>query len=89
MHDNPIDGRRNDAQGGRAQHVLFARVLELHPTHLTERELLLEVVGREDGTPRLTYEEAIHDLVGAGLLRIDGDSILPTRAALRAEELAI
>ncbi len=34
------------------------------------------------------YRRAIRDLVGAGLLRLDGDSIVPTLAALRSEEIS-
>jgi hypothetical protein len=89
MQPNPIPGQTNEARDRRNQQGVLARVLELHPTHLTLEELLLELGTGVDGGPtREHHERAIRDLVAAGLIRRDGDSILPTRAALSFEEIS-
>ena len=86
MHDNPIPGQTNDAQDGAAEAAVLDRVLWLHPTHLTEGELLLNL-SADDGPRRERFERAVRDLVADGLLRTQGDSIVPTLAALRSEEI--
>jgi hypothetical protein len=87
MQSNPIPGQTNDILDRAAEAAVLSRVVWLHPTHLTERELLANL--HADGGPRdERFERAIRDLVGAGLLRIDGDSVMPTLAALRSEEIS-
>lgn len=87
MQPNPIPGQTNDAQDGTAAAATLDRVLWLHPTHLTERELLLNLYVDDGGQRGEMFERAIRDLVADGLLRIDGESIVPTLAALRSEEI--
>jgi hypothetical protein len=87
MQDNPIAGQTNDAQDRAAEAAVLDRVLWLHPTHLTEAELLLNLFAA-DGPRRERFDRAIRDLVADGLLRIDGCSIVPTLAALRSEEIS-
>jgi hypothetical protein len=87
MQPNPIPGQTNDAQDGAAEAAALDRVLWLHPTHLTERELLLNLCAGDGGQRGEIFERAIRDLVADGLLRIDGESIVPTLAALRSEEI--
>jgi hypothetical protein len=85
MHDDPIPGRTGDAPRRGAEDAVFRRVLDLHPAYLNERELALDLVGATLAPKCETYEVAIQSLVADGLLRREGDSIQPTRAALRAE----
>jgi hypothetical protein len=87
MQPNPIPGKTNDARGDAAEAATLDRVLWLHPTHLTEPELLLNLYAGEGDQRTETFERAIHDLVADGLLRIDGDSVVPTLAAIRGEEI--
>jgi len=87
MQPNPIRGGTNDAQDGAAEAATLDRVLWLHPTHLTEPELLLNLYAGNGDQRQEMFERAIRDLVADGLLRIDGDSILPTLPAIRAEEI--
>jgi hypothetical protein len=87
MQDNPIPGQTNDAQARTAEAATLGRVLWLHPTHLTEEELLLNLLA-QDGPTRYRFERAIRDLVADGLLRIDGSSIVPTLAALRSDQVS-
>jgi len=76
MHGN----RSDDA---RAQRAVLSLVLHEHPTQLTICELAREIEGDGDAP-----ERAIRDLVGVGLLRCEGASVLPTRAALHFDRLA-
>lgn len=85
MHDNPIPGRAAEALSRGAGDAVLRRVLDLHPAHLRERELALALLDESLALRCETYEVAIEALVADGLLRREGDSIHPTRAALRAE----
>jgi len=58
-------------------------VLSLHPAALTMDELAREM--GEGGNEAL--ERAVRDLAAAGLLHRSDDFVLPTRAALRFDEL--
>lgn len=75
MHDH----RSDDA---RAQRAVLSLVLDEHPTLLAASEIKREV-GSGDET-----ERAMRDLRGAGLLRGEGVTVLPTRAALHFDRLA-
>jgi hypothetical protein len=85
MQPNPIPGQTNDARDRRYEAAILARILWLHPTHLTERELLLSLSA--EGPEVDAYERAVRDLVSVGLLRLEGESILPTLAAIEAGEI--
>jgi hypothetical protein len=85
MQPNPIPGETNDARDRRHEAAVLARIVWLHPTHLTECELLLSLFAEGDEVD--TYERAIRDLVSVGLLRWEGESILPTLAAIEAAEI--
>jgi hypothetical protein len=73
------DNRNEDAA---AQRAVLSLVLDEHPTLLAASEVEREI-GPGDAT-----ERAMHDLTGAGLLRREGASVLPTRAALHFDRLA-
>lgn len=65
-------------------------VLEEHPAHVTIPELSLAMNrGRKDFSANEAVEQAISDLVGAGLLYIGGGLVLPTRAALFFHDLEV
>jgi hypothetical protein len=85
MQPNPIRGETNDLHDRRHEAAVLARILWLHPTHLTEPELLLSLFA--EGPEVDAYERAIRDLVSYGLLRLEGESILPTLAAIEAGEI--
>jgi hypothetical protein len=85
MQPNPIPGKTNDARDRRDAAAVLARILWLHPTHLTEHELLLSLFA--EGAEVDAHERAIRDLVSVGLLRLEGDSIVPTLAAIEAGEI--
>jgi hypothetical protein len=74
MHDQGTD----DA----TQRAVLSLVLDQHPTLLASDEVEREV-GAGDAA-----ERALRDLSGAGLIRRDGETVFPTRAALHFDRLA-
>ena len=75
MHGN----RTDDAA---IQRAVLSLVLDEHPVLLDSDEVEREV-GAGDAA-----ERALRDLTGAGLLRLEGVTIFPTRAALHFDRLA-
>jgi len=79
--DNPRPTVREDE---RTQSAVLSLVLNEYPTQLTICEVAREIaVGEGDGP-----ERAIRDLVGVGLLRCEGASVLPTWAALHFDRIS-
>ena len=70
-------------QDAQVQEAVLDVVLDQHPTALTEAEILRDFRDSEADN----VERAIRDLVAGGLLRREGGSILPTRAALHFASL--
>jgi len=62
--------------------ALLQQVLALHPAAVTVEELT-----RELGETQDDIERAVRDLAGAGLLNQSESLVLPSRAALRFDEL--
>jgi hypothetical protein len=68
--------------------AVLEQVLALHPGASTVEELILEI-GAGDATfaQRDAIERAVRDLAGAGLVHRRESFVLPSRAALRFNEL--
>jgi hypothetical protein len=67
--------------------ALLQQVLALHPAAVTLEELTREL-GEDRGDDRRdAVERAVRDLVAAGLLHRSESFVLPSRAALRFDEL--
>ncbi len=78
----------NEAQDLRDQGSALIHVLTLYPTHLRLSELIQEVsAGPADFAQRDAIERAVRDLIGVGLLFRSDGLVLPTRAALRFNEI--
>ncbi|MGB7685003.1 MAG: hypothetical protein WBL45_04395 [Solirubrobacterales bacterium] len=95
MQDQPIQGqpdsgssRSNATQDLHDQGVVLIHVLSIYPTQLRLQELIRELTdGSEDFAERDRVERAVRELIGAGLLfRCEG-LVLPTRAALRFNQI--
>jgi hypothetical protein len=69
------------SEGRRTERAVLAFVLDQHPTLLSEDELLF-ALDPKDLAEKDAIARAIRDLIGAGLLRLSGGSLTPTRAAL-------
>ncbi len=64
------------------------QVLALHPVPVTLAELVDEIAGEgEDFAQRDAVERAVRDLAGCGLLHRNEALVLPSRAAIRFDEL--
>lgn len=95
MHDQPIRGCRDfggssmtAAQDLHDQGVVLIHVLTIYPTHLRLLELVREITaGSSDFAEGDRIERAVRDLVGVGLLFRNDGLVLPTRAALRFNEI--
>jgi hypothetical protein len=75
------------SQDALAQRAVLSLVLATHPARLTICELAHEINKVKDFDLTDAVERAIRDLVGVGLLRCEGASALPTRAALHFDRL--
>ena len=84
--DEPMTPAEEDAQ---TESVVLSRVLALHPAHLTMPELAAEVCqDPEDFAEGDALARAVRDLTVAGLLRMNGVHVVPTRAALHFDSLS-
>ena len=73
-----------------AQQAVLAILLEAHPGQRSVEEVMREMTDRpDDFAARDTVDNAIRDLVGAGLLHRHGPFVFATHAAVRFDELRI
>lgn len=87
MDCGPDRAQSNDLKDLRDQGVVLIHVLTLHPAHVRLVELVLEVTaGSADFADTDRFQRAARDLVGAGLLIVSDELVIPTRAALRFNE---
>jgi hypothetical protein len=78
-----------EAEDAATESAVLLRILDLHPAQLTLAELVRDVGGEGAGfRERDAIERAVRELTGAGLLHRQGEFVLPTRAALRFNQLA-
>ena len=91
-NDNPTDRESGDPaspaeEDTRAEGAVLAFILDEHPDHLTIPELSLALNADPGFDSDDAVERAIRELVGAGLLHCRGGLVVPTRAALRFDQL--
>jgi hypothetical protein len=68
--------------------AVLRQLLALHPVQLTLGELVREIAGdAEDFALVDAVERAVRELGAAGLAHHSGDVVLPSRAALRFDDL--
>jgi hypothetical protein len=68
--------------------AVLQQVLAIHPSPVTLVELVDEIAGKGCGfAQRDAIERAVHALAGCGLLHRSAALVLPSRAALRVDEL--
>jgi hypothetical protein len=68
--------------------AVLRQLLALYPVQLTLEELTREITGEEgDFASNDAVERAVRELAAAGLVHRNGEVVLPSRAALRLEEL--
>jgi type IV secretory pathway protease TraF len=68
--------------------AVLQQVLAIHPNPVTLAELVDEIAGKGcDFAQRDAVERAVHALSGCGLLHRSEALVLPSRAAIRFDEL--
>jgi len=93
MQDQPSDAGLDSApptarQDLKDQAVVLTHVLAVQPAQLIVPELVREIgAGIAEFSEDDRMERAVRDLTGLGLLRCPGGIVMPTRAAVRFNEL--
>lgn len=88
-NEEGASGPSNEDLDARDQRIVLARVLALHPSHVSFPELAAEVCeDPDDFTEGDALARAVRDLATAGLLRMNGAHVVPTRAALHFVSLS-
>jgi len=68
--------------------AVLRQLLALYPVQLTIKELKREIAGEENDFALVdAVERAVRELAAAGLVHRNGEVVLPSRAALRLDEL--
>jgi hypothetical protein len=74
----------------RVQQAVLSLLLEAHPAQRSMDEILREMTDEpEDFAVRDLIDNAVRDLVGAGLAHRHGAFVFATRAAVRFDELQL
>jgi hypothetical protein len=90
MHDQPKEPETNAERDLRRQGSVLTYVVETYPGGVRLSELVRELTGgSEELSERLSFEDAVHELRGAGLVFRCEAMVLPTRAAIRAYEVLV
>jgi hypothetical protein len=66
------------------EHSLLSDIVVLHPDHLTSEELVVRMEDGPSNTDRVAILDALQALRRSGLVRLNGEVVEPTYAALRA-----
>jgi hypothetical protein len=86
--DESEDTRTTAAEDAATESAVLQQLIGLYPAQVTFAELMRELGGQfADFGERDAIERAVRDLAGAGLLHRHGEFVLPSRAALRFNEL--
>jgi hypothetical protein len=82
------DSRSSTEEDTAMESAVLQQLLALHPVQLTLAELAREVTDDpEQFAQRDAVERAVRELASAGLVHRGSDFVVPTRAALRFDEL--
>jgi hypothetical protein len=80
--------RSPSAQDITIEAAVLRQLLALHPVQLTAGEIAREIGGEPaDFAQADAVERAVRELAAAGLAHRNGDVVIPSRAALRLDEL--
>lgn len=82
------DSRSPSVHDTTIEAAVLRQLLALHPVQLTVGELAREIGGEAgDFAETDAVERAVRELVAAGLAHRNGEVVIPSRAALRLDEL--
>ena len=86
--DERDDIRTTSSEDTRTEAAVLRWLLALQPAQITFEEVLRAVCEEpDDFAQRDAIERAVRDLAAAGLLHRHGELMVPSRAALRFDEL--
>jgi superfamily II helicase len=66
---------------------LLSEIISLNPRHLMLEELVVKMKGGSSDTDRIAILDPLDELRSYGLIRLNGDVVEPTYAALCAAEI--
>jgi hypothetical protein len=66
------------------EHSLLSEIITLHPNRLTSEELVVRMEDGPSQTDRVAILDTLQALRRSGLVRLNGEVVEPTYAALRA-----
>jgi hypothetical protein len=70
------------------QLAVLSRILALYPERLSATELRRVMLAGDQGFEQIdAHDRAVRDLIAAGLLRRDGDSVVATHATMHFDSL--
>ena len=82
------DKRGAGGEDAAVEATVLRQLLLIHPAQVTVEELIVDVAADPDSfAERDAIERAVRDLARAGLLHRNGEFAIPSRAALRFDEL--
>jgi len=84
-----IDDKRGaGGEDAAVEETVLRQLLLIHPAQVTVEELIVDVAADPDAfAERDSIERAVRELARAGLVHRNGDFAIPSRAALRFDEL--
>jgi len=71
----------------RLEIAILTEVVGLHPERLTRDELTLRMADGPGEADRVVVGDCLQELRRDGLIRLNGEVVEPTRAAMRAAEV--
>jgi hypothetical protein len=82
------DKRGSGGEDAAVEAAVLRQLLLIHPAQVTVEELILDVAADPGAfAERDAIERAVRDLGRAGLVHRNGEFAIPSRAALRFDEL--
>ena len=84
-----IDDKRGaGGEDAAVETTVLRQLLLIHPAQVTVEELIVDVAADPDAfAERDAIERAVRELARAGLVHRNGEFVIPSRAALRFDEL--
>ena len=88
MHGNRrSEAKSTDAEDRQEERRVLAHVVQMYPSHLRLSDVIRELGDPKEFAERDAIERAVRELIAGGLLFRCETMILPTRAALKFDEV--
>lgn len=77
-----MKGEASEKDERQVEQDLLSEIISLHPGHLTLEELVVKMKGESSGPNRVAILDPLDELQSKGLIRLNGEVVEPTYAAL-------